>query len=246
LVAVDYGYVTVNYDKTALQKLGLAVPKTLADLALPAYKNTLVVQNPATSSSGNAFLLATIAGLGEAAAFDWWQAMRKNGVKVTKGWTEAYNSDFSRNGGKYPFVVSYASSPAAELFYSTTKLAQAPTASLDLLGGVFRQVEGIALIKQTTQIKQTMTTPSTPSTPSIRSRLAAIKFIQFMRSAAVQTGLQTTVWMQPADATTKLDAALLAAGSDALSPKHAVTLPSKTITAKNAAWVTRWTKTVLK
>ena len=58
-----------------------------------------MVQNPATSSPGNAFLLATVAGLGEEAAFDWWGRMRANGVKVAKGWSEAYYTEFSRNGG---------------------------------------------------------------------------------------------------------------------------------------------------
>src|SRR5690606_4453196 len=99
------------------------------------------------SSPGNAFLLATIAGLGEEAAFDWWGRMRANGVKVAKGWSEAYYTEFTRGGGTRPLVVSYASSPAAEVFYSKEKLAEAPTGSLQLKGGVFRQVEGVALVR---------------------------------------------------------------------------------------------------
>ncbi len=71
VVAVDYSFVTLNYDKAAFAKSGLALPKTLEELAQPQYRNLLVVQNPATSSPGHAFMLAIIAGLGETAAFDW-------------------------------------------------------------------------------------------------------------------------------------------------------------------------------
>ena len=181
VVPLDYGYVNLNIDKAWFDKKGLALPKSLQDLALPAYRNLLVMPNPATSSPGQAFLLATVAGLGEQAAFDWWGQMRANGVKVVKGWTEAYYTEFSLNGGRYPLVVSYASSPAAEVFYSKKKISTPPTANLFLKGGVFRQVEGAALIKG--------------GNPAARE--AGVKFIEFMRSVAVQQALQTTMWMYP-------------------------------------------------
>jgi thiamine transport system substrate-binding protein len=230
LIAIDYGYVTLNYDIDRLAKLGLSVPKSLDDLTLPAYKNTVVVQNPATSSTGNAFLLATIAGLGEIAAFDWWKKMRLNGLKVTQGWTQAYNIEFSHNGGKYPIVVSYALSPAAEVFYSKNKSAQAPTASLDLKGGVFRQTEGIALIKG----------------GNPKARNLATQFIRLMRSKGVQTRLQTTLWMQPVDKTIKIEPALLLGEKTLSEPKNALELTSKTIMQRNTSWVSHWTKAVLK
>ena len=148
LVPVDYGYVTVNYDKAWFAKRSMALPKTLDELAQPAMAKLLVVQNPATSSPGYAFLLATIGAMGEEKAFDWWARMRSGGVKVAKGWSEAYYTNFSRaEGGSYPLVISYATSPAAELFYSKEKITEPPTGSLTLAGGVFRQVEGVALVK---------------------------------------------------------------------------------------------------
>ena len=52
LVPVNYGYVTLNYDKASFAKSGTALPQSLDDLAKPAYKGMLVVQNPATSSPG--------------------------------------------------------------------------------------------------------------------------------------------------------------------------------------------------
>ena len=67
-LAVDYGFVTLNYDKKWFAEKKLPLPKTLADLAQPAYRNLLVMPNPATSTPGLAFLLANIRGLGEEGA----------------------------------------------------------------------------------------------------------------------------------------------------------------------------------
>ncbi|APW43490.1 thiamine ABC transporter substrate-binding protein [Rhodoferax saidenbachensis] len=224
LVPVDYGYVTVNFDKAWFAKSGLALPKTLDELAQPAYAKLLVVQNPATSSPGNAFLLATIGALGEEKAFDWWARMRTNGVKVAKGWSEAYYTEFSRNGGKYPLVVSYSASPAAELFYAKDKPTEPPTGSLSIPGAVFRQVEGVALVK------------------GGKEREAAGKFIEFLRSAAVQTQMQTEMWMYPVEAgVARVDVMKFAP-----EPTVFHSPGERDIATKGAAWVSRWTKVVLK
>ncbi len=224
LVPVDYGYVTINYDKAWFAKSGKALPKTLEELTQPAFAKLLVVQNPATSSPGNAFLLATIGAMGEEKAYDWWARMRANGLKVAKGWTEAYYTDFSRNGGEFPLVISYATSPAAELFYAKDKPTEPPTGSLSLPGGVFRQVEGVALVKGGQQ------------------QAAAEKFVEFMRSAPVQQQLQTEMWMYPAESGT--------ARADVMkfAPEPATfDAPSEAdMAAKGPQWVVRWTKVVLK
>jgi len=224
VVAVDYGYVALNYDRAWFAKSGLALPKTLQELALPAYRNLVVVQHPATSSPGFAFLLSTIAGLGEEAAFDWWARMRTNGVKVTKGWTEAYYTEFTRNGGARPIVVSYASSPAAEVFYSKEKITESPTANLFLPGSVFRQVEGVALVKGGQQ------------------REAAGRFIEFLRSAPVQEGLQTTMWMFAAEPGTTRPEVM----RHAAEPSAFYNPPADSIASKGPDWVNRWTSVVLK
>ncbi|MFN0000189.1 MAG: thiamine ABC transporter substrate binding subunit [Burkholderiaceae bacterium] len=224
LVPVDYGYVTLNYDRAWFSSKAMALPRTLEELTLPAYRNLLVVQNPATSSPGFAFMLATVAGLGEESAFDWWGRMRANGLKVAKGWSEAYYTDFSRNGGTRPLVVSYASSPAAEVFYSKQPITEAPTASLFLRGGVFRQVEGIAMIKGTPR------------------REAAARFIEFMRSPPVQQALQTSMWMFAVEPGTPrqpvLRHAVEPAGFD--NPTH------EAVADRGADWLARWTRVVLK
>lgn len=224
LVPVDYGYVTVNFDKAWFAKAAVALPKTLEDLAQPAYAGLLVVQNPATSSPGHAFMLATVGAMGEEKAFDWWGRMRANGLKVAKGWSEAYYSDFSRNGGKYPLVVSYATSPAAELFYAKDKPSEPPTGSLALAGGVFRQVEGVALVKGGTQ------------------RAAAEKLVEFLRSVPVQQQMQTEMWMYP------VEPGVARAEVMRFAPEPAVfSAPSdRDLAARDADWVARWTKVVLK
>ncbi|SDP41486.1 thiamine transport system substrate-binding protein [Rhodoferax sp. OV413] len=224
VVPVDYGFVTLNFDKASFAKSGLALPKSMDELAQPAYRNLLVVPNPATSSPGYQFLLATIAGMGEEKAFDWWARMRANGVKVVKGWSEAYYTEFSRNGGTRPLVVSYATSPAAEVFYSKEKISESPTANLFLKGGVFRQIEGVALVAGGGQ------------------RDAAHLFIRFMRSGAAQEALQTSMWMYPVEAHTPLAEVM----KHATEPTAYESLPAETIADKGTAWVARWTQVVLK
>ena len=224
VVPVDYGFVNLNYDKAWFAKNAVPLPRSLEDLAQPVYRNLLVVQNPATSSPGYAFLLATVAGLGEEAAFNWWGRMRANGVKVAKGWSEAYNAEFTHNGGSRPLVVSYASSPAAEVFYSKEKLTESPTANLFFKGGVFRQVEGVALVKGGQQ------------------REAAQRFVEFLRSAAVQEALQTTMWMYAVEPRTARPEVLRHAAEPTVFDN-----PSpEAIASKGSDWVDRWVKVVLK
>jgi thiamine transport system substrate-binding protein len=185
-VSVMSGHVTLNVDLAWFKARRLPLPKSLDDLTLPAYKNLLVVQNPHTSSVGQAFLMAVMAHKGEKDGWIWWQKMRQNGLKVTDGWREAYYQAFSRNGGAYPIVVSYASSPAAEVFFAQDKTAPPPTANLNLAGGVFHQVEGAALLKGGKH-------------PELGQA-----FMAFLRSPAVQADIQTTLWMRPIIANTPI------------------------------------------
>ena len=180
VLAVDYGYVTLNYDKKWFAEKKLPLPKTLQDLARPEYKNLLVTPSPATSSPGLSFLMANIGSMGEAGAFKWWAQMRQNGVKVAKGWSEAYYTDFSHNGGAYPLVVGYAASPAAEVYFSKGKYSEPPTGNLFLKGGVFRQVEGAAVLKGAKQ-------------PEL-----AAKLVQWLQSGEVQRAVPSEMWVYPA------------------------------------------------
>ncbi|STZ77134.1 thiamine ABC transporter substrate-binding protein [Bergeriella denitrificans] len=224
ILAVDYGYVALNYDKQWFAKHKLPLPKSLQDLTKPQYQNLLVTPNPATSSPGLAFLLANIGGMGEEGAFQWWEAMRANGVKVAKSWSDAYYTDFSRNGGAYPLMVGYSTSPAAEVFYGKGQYSEPPIGNLFLKGGVFRQVEGAAVLAGAKQ-------------PEL-----AAKLVQWLQSPQVQQALPTEMWVYPAVKETKLpkvfDFAPVPASSDSPSRED--------INAKQKQWVGRWMKTVLR
>jgi thiamine transport system substrate-binding protein len=140
---------------------------------------------------------------------------------------EAHYTEFSRNSGARPIVVSYTSSAAAEVFFSKEKISQPPTANLFLKGGVCRQVEGVALVKG--------------GNPAAHE--AAGQFIEFLRSAAAQQALQTTIWVFPVE---------VGAPRVAVMQQHAVELATFDTFAtppteqQARAWVRRWTRTVLK
>lgn len=223
LNTVDYGFVTLNYDRAAFAKTGLPLPKTLDDLKKPEYARLTVVESPATSSPGLAFLLATVNHYGEAGAWAWWREARANGMKVTRGWSDAYYKEFSKNGGKYPIVLSYASSPAAEVFYADgynpAKLpAESPTANLLLPGSTWLQIEGVGVLRGAKQ-------------PQL-----ARKFVDFMLSSAVQADIPTRMWIYPALRGTKLDPVFRYAQEPAVKPASAALLaqPQRLVDA----WVT--------
>ena len=140
---IDYGDVCVNYDKAAFLADGPA-PTTLEQLTDPIYRSKLVVENPATSSPGLAFMLATIGRFGETGDYTWrdyWSELRANDVRVAADWETAYYSTFSGGAGEgeRPIVVSYATSPVAEVVFADPPVTEAPTAVLN--DGCFRQVE---------------------------------------------------------------------------------------------------------
>lgn len=145
---VDEGDVCVNYDKAWYDSRGLTPPTSLDDLVKPAYKNQLVVQDPVNSSPGLAFLMATIAKYGNGWQ-DWWRALKTNGVLVVSDWTSAYTVEFSGSSGKgrYPLVVSYGSSPPAEVLYAASPIDEPPTAVVEAT--CFRQTEYVGVLRGT-------------------------------------------------------------------------------------------------
>ncbi len=132
---IDYGDVCLNYWIDALEG---PPPADLDDLISPAFADQLVVQSPETSSPGLAFLLATIARYGESWE-DYWAALRDNGVAVTAGWSDAYYGEFTAGGGDRPIVVSYASSPPAEVIFADPPVDAPPTGVVT--DGCYRQIE---------------------------------------------------------------------------------------------------------
>ncbi len=143
---VDVGDVCVNYDKKWFADHSMAVPQTLDELTLPEYRDLLVVQNPARSTPGLAFLLASVAAFGPEGFSGYWQRLRANGVAVENSWDAAYYERFSGGSGKgdRPLVVSYASSPPAEVVYGDDPTGPAPTGVL--ADTCYRQIEFAGLL----------------------------------------------------------------------------------------------------
>lgn len=228
LLPVDYGHVAVNYDKAWFEAKKLALPTTLKDLADPKYKGLLVVENPATSSPGLAFLLATIASFPEGSAYTWqqyWADLRKNDVRAAEGWEAAYYGDFSGSSGKgpRPLVVSYQTSPAAEVMFSEGKLSAPPTGNLD--AAAFEQIEFVGILRGT------------------KNRAAAERFVDFMLGPSVQADVAGQMVVYPVANGTKLPAEFV---QFAPAPKNIVTLAPDAIDQGREKWIEAWTKIVLK
>ncbi len=227
LTPVDRGDVCVNVDTAYYAGAGKGpAPATLDDLAKPAYKDQLVVENPATSSPGLAFLLATIARYGESGWKDYWKALRANGVKVTDGWTEAYSTDFSGSAGKgpRPLVVSYASSPVAEVvFAADPKPTEPPTASFT--DGCFRQVEFAGVLAGT------------------KHEAEARKLVDFLVSKTFQEDMPLNMFVSPVltGATVPADYQKFTA-----TPAQPLTVAPAQIAADRDRWVEEWTTLVLR
>lgn len=168
---IDQGQVCVNIDHAWFEDNGVAEPTTLEDLTKPEYASLLVTMNPATSSPGLAFLVATVTEEGD----DWqsyWQALLEGGTKVVSGWSDAYFVDFSgaEGQGDYPLVLSYSSSPAE---------ADGQTGVLE--ASCTPQVEYAAVVE---------------GAPNPEGAQA---FIDFLLSEDFQSGVAENMYMYPVD-----------------------------------------------
>lgn len=224
---VDYGDVCINYDKAYFAEKGLPVPQNLADLLKPEYRGLLVVENPATSSPGLAFLMATIAAFGEDGYLDFWQQLKDNGVVVVNDWETAYYTNFSASSGRgpQPMVVSYGSSPPAEVIFAEQPLEDAPTASLVGDGMCFRQIEFVGILKGTKQ------------------RALAEKFVDFMLDVRFQQDLPLQMFVFPVNRSAQLPEEFV---RYAQIPAKPATLDPALIAERREAWIEAWTQVVLR
>lgn len=218
---IDFGDVCINYDKAAFANV--APPETLIDLILPRYRDMLVVQDPASSSPGLAFLLATVGTFGDEGTYTWrdyWQDLKDNGVLVVSGWTEAYSGAFSGGGegGTRPIVVSYASSPAVGVYFTDPPPAAAPTAAV--LDGCFRQVEYAGILAGTAHAEE------------------AGLLIDYLLSVPVQEDIPLNMFVFPANSS----AALPEVFTDfSPLPVATVAVPVETIELNRETWIDEWT-----
>jgi thiamine transport system substrate-binding protein len=224
--AVDFGDVCVNYDIAWFTDHGIDPPSTLDDLLLPAYKDLLVVENPATSSPGLAFLLATIAKYGDDGWQQYWTSLRANGVQVEDSWDSAYYERFSGAGGSSgdrPLVVSYGSSPPAEVVFADPPITTAPTGVSDHT--CFRQIEYAGVLRGTTHAE------------------AARKLVTFMTDEAFQKELPLTLFVYPSVSSTPLPDVFT---KWAVVPDDPFTMEPARIAAGRQQWQDQWNEIVLR
>jgi thiamine transport system substrate-binding protein len=198
----------------------------LDDLIAPAYAGLTVVENPATSSPGLAFLLATISTYGEDGYLDYWQQLRDNDVQVVDGWESAYYGSFSAaSDGDRPIVVSYASSPPAEVYFASEPLSEAPTAAVVSAGSCFRQIEFVGILSGTEYEEQ------------------AQQLVDFMLDKTFQEDIPLHMFVYPANETAALPDVFVQFSQ---VPDQPVTIPPQEISANREAWIEAWTETVLR
>ena len=224
---VDYGDVCINYDKTYFKDKNLQPPSTLDDLLKPEYKGLLVTENPATSSPGLAFLMATVVDFGQEGFLNYWKNLKANGLVVVNDWETAYYTNFSGSSGKgaQPMVVSYNSSPAAEVVFAKTPPADSPTASVTGAGTCFRQVEFVGVLKGT------------------RNITLAQKFIDFMLGVTFQEDMPLQMFVYPANPNAKLPDAFV---KYAQLPVQPAEMSPDEIAANRDNWIQAWQNAVLK
>lgn len=224
---VDYGDVCINYDKAYFANNSLAVPQSLEELTNPKYANLLVVENPATSSTGLAFLLATVAHFGEDGYLDFWRDLKANSVVVVDGWETAYYTNFSASSGRgpQPMVVSYGTSPAAEVIFAESPLDDSPTASILGPDTCFRQIEFVGILKGT------------------ENRALAEKFVDFMLSPSFQLDVPMQMFVYPANSTVALPEPFTKYSQ---APSQTAFLSPDVIASNRDRWIQEWTDVVMK
>ncbi len=222
---VDEGDICVNYDKNWFASRNIPLPTSFEDLAKPTYKNLLVVQDPTTSSPGLGFLLGTIAHFGEEKWEDYWVSLTQNNVKVVSDWTSAYTVEFSGSSGKgkYPLVVSYGSSPPAEVLYSATPINEPPTGVIE--DTCFRQTEYVGVLRGT------------------KNKEIAQKLVDYLLDTKFQESMPLTLFVFPVNPNAQLPKLFT---DFAVRPETPLTLAPSDIEKNRDTWIDSWRSLVLR
>jgi len=223
---VDFGDVCVNYDIAWFDEHGIEPPTSLADLTDPSYADLLVVQDPSTSSPGLAFLLATVAEYGDDGWQQYWTDLRANGVEVVDSWDTAYYERFSGSAGSTgdrPLVVSYASSPPAEVVFAEPPIDTAPTGVS--VGTCFRQLEYAGVLRGTDHATE------------------AGQLVEFLTGATFQQELPLTLFVYPVNPDVVLPDVFT---EFSVIPDEPFTMEPDRIAEHRQEWQEQWTEIVLR
>lgn len=228
---IDYGDVCLNYDIAYFEARELALPGSLSDLTKEEYRGLLVAENPATSSPGLAFLLATIAEFGvdgDYAYLDYWQDLEANDLLVVDGWTDAYYGEFmvtGRDSGSRPMVVSYASSPPAEVYFSEDPDGGAITGAIVGDNMCFRQIEYVGVLA------------------GAANEEAARQFVDFMLGPAFQEELPLNMFVFPVRDDITLPEVF---AEHASIPENPANVDGAEIEANREEWIQAWMEVMLR
>jgi thiamine transport system substrate-binding protein len=228
---IDYGDVCLNYDVSYFEEHDVPLPQSLMELTDPMYKGLLVMENPATSSPGLAFLLATVGEFGTEGDYtylDFWEAMAANEVLVVDDWTTAYYSEFSGSSGSvgtHPLTVSYASSPPVEVYFMEEPPEAAPTGAIVADGTCFRQIEFAGILDGAQNVE------------------AAQHFIDFMLSVDFQDDMPLKMFVYPVNPEAELPEIFTQYSA---VPENPARVDPADIDANREEWIQAWTETVLR
>ena len=214
---MDYGDVCLQYDRRAIT----GDPSAL--FLDPSLGDQLVVEDPATSSPGLAFLLSTIAAFPDTWQ-DHWRQLRESGVLVVSGWEEAYYGEFSgASDGNRPVVVSYGSSPAAEVVFAVEPIDEPVTGIVE--ESCFRQVEFAGVLNGTDVEDE------------------AKQLIDFMLSTTFQEDIPLNMFVFPALESAQRPAVFVDHAIVAREPRS---IDPAEIAANRDRWIDEWTEIVLR
>ena len=225
---IDFGDVCVVYDvKAAGGSGGAQPPPTIDELTSATYKSTLVVENPATSSPGLAFMLATIIRFGESGDYTWldyWRDLRANDVLVVSDWNDAYYNEFSGggSGGNRPFVVSYATDPAADVYFAGGASTTPGVQKVD--DGCFRQVEFAGVLA------------------GAQNPAGAQAWVDYMASPEFQSDIPFNMFVFPVNPDAQVPSLFAKYAAQATDP---LTMDPQTISANRDRWIQQWTDAVI-
>lgn len=223
---IDRGEVCINFDRNWFTERSLTVPQRLEDLADPAYKGLLTVQDPSASTPGLAFMLATIAHFGggdepgpSAAWLEYWRSLKTNEVSVVDSWETAYYTSFSGSSGEgsSPLVVSYSSSPPAEVTDPSVAVDATPTGVI--ADTCFQQIEFAGVLAGAQQPR------------------AAQAFIEFMLEARFQQELPSQMYVYPVVDGVTLPDVFARYSTPVPEP---LSLPFSEVATNRERWISQW------
>ena len=193
----DWSFFAIIYDTEA----STPEPRSLAELANPAYQKKIILMDPRTSTPGTGFVAWTLAAFGEACG-DFWRALKPNILTMAPSWSTGYGLFTS---GEAPLVISYITSPAYHIEYGEGERFRA--ARFD--GGYPVQIEGAAIVR------------------GAKNADNAKLFLDFLITEEAQAVLPLTQWMYPVNPAVVLPASY----GDAPNIADALTVENEALAA---------------